>query len=103
MAVAAVFVVLAVVFLRRAARRRSAVSPPNAPPSAQPDDSARRWVSPSDDLPRRARHRLDEAHPLARYPVARQRPTRHPRPSAKQDAARESGGTSTSESDRFHR
>ncbi|WP_409185348.1 hypothetical protein F9C11_14325 [Amycolatopsis sp. VS8301801F10] len=85
-AVAAVFVVLAVVFLRRAARRRSAVSPPEAFP---PDESARRWVSPSDDVPRRARHRLDEAHPLARYPVARQRPMRHPRPSAQQESAPE--------------
>ncbi|WP_116204431.1 hypothetical protein [Amycolatopsis circi] len=88
-AVAAVFVVLAVVFLRRAARRRSAVPPPAAPPTAPPDVSARRWVSPSDDVPRRARHRLDEAHPLARYPVARQRPVRHPRPSTQEDSARE--------------
>ncbi|GAB3366861.1 hypothetical protein [Amycolatopsis echigonensis] len=88
-AVAAVFVVLAVVFLRRAARRRSAVPPPNASPASSPADSTRRWVSPSDDLPRRARHRLDEAHPLARYPVARQRPMRHPRPSTRQESARE--------------
>ncbi|MGW7533735.1 hypothetical protein [Amycolatopsis sp. NPDC054798] len=87
-AVAAVFVVLAVVFLRRAARRRSAVSPPS--PAAPPDDSMRRWVSPSDDVPRRARHRLDEAHPLARYPVARQRPVRHPRPSSPEDSGRDS-------------
>ncbi|WP_409462757.1 hypothetical protein [Amycolatopsis sp. GA6-003] len=88
-AVAAVFVVLAVVFLRRAARRRSAVSPPEPSPPSPPDESARRWVSPSDDVPRRARHRLDEAHPLARYPVARQRPMRHPRPSAQQESAPE--------------
>ncbi|MFB9923305.1 hypothetical protein ACFORO_09325 [Amycolatopsis halotolerans] len=88
-AVAAVFVVLAVVFLRRAARRRSAVPPPKPPSASPPDESTRRWVSPSDDVPRRARHRLDEAHPLARYPVARQRPMPHPRPSTQEDSGQE--------------
>ncbi|WP_033288666.1 hypothetical protein [Amycolatopsis jejuensis] len=74
---AAVFVVLALLFLRRAARARSSGE-------VAGQAASRRWVSPSDDLPRRARHRLDEAHPLARYPIARQRPMPHPR----EDSAR---------------
>ncbi|WP_020665112.1 hypothetical protein [Amycolatopsis benzoatilytica] len=87
-AVAAVFVVLALVFLRRAARRRSA-GPPVPAQTTAGTNPARRLVSPLDDVPRRARHRLDDAHPLARYPVARQRPMPHPRQSDRQDAARE--------------
>ncbi|HWD03957.1 MAG TPA: hypothetical protein VG674_16060 [Amycolatopsis sp.] len=52
---AALFVVLAVLFLRRSARSQ-AVREGLAPPKT------------------RARHRVDDADPLARYPVARQRP-----------------------------
>ncbi|WP_326565803.1 hypothetical protein VSH64_28530 [Amycolatopsis rhabdoformis] len=71
--VAAVFVVLAMVYLRRSARPRGTAQPA-APPSA------RRLLSPEPvrvTTGRGARHRADPrraADPLARYPVARQRP-----------------------------
>lgn len=69
---AALFALLAVLFLRRSARSR-----PGVPPSGGAV-AGRRLTSPVDDSARRARHRLDVTHPFARYPVARQRPVPHP-------------------------
>ncbi|MEV4598863.1 hypothetical protein AB0K15_15815 [Amycolatopsis sp. NPDC049253] len=75
--VAAVFAALALVHLRRSAQPRGTRQPAAAP-------SARRLLSPEPPVVAqrgRARHRLEpatrsrgEVDPLARYPVARQRP-----------------------------
>ncbi|MBB4688675.1 hypothetical protein [Amycolatopsis jiangsuensis] len=84
---AALFAVVALVFLRRSARSRPSGKP--SPRAPEPSAPGRRLTSPADERPRRARHRLDETHPFARYPVARQRPTPHPRPADRRGADQE--------------